>query len=385
MLHMHGDYIVPDNVPANEFLNLEGNKMSTSRKWSVEMHEYLLDFPDKVDELRYVLCSIAPETKDSEFTWKDYQTRVNSELVAILGNFVNRVMVLTEKYFEGKVPKATECPEVKAYVTAQRDKIADSLENFKFREALTEVMNIARYGNKLLTEKEPWKTYKENPEATGITLYDSLQIIGSIAILCEPFLPFTSKKLFGMLNIDTKNFEWADAGRQDILSVGHLLGKPELLYQKIEDEIIQKQIDKLHGASAAVAAIEVKPVQAVKESPKEITEAVAEKAEITYDDFTKMDLRVGTILTAEKVQKADKLLKLTVDLGYETRTVVSGIAEFFQPENIIGQQVSLVANLAPRKIRGIESKGMILMAEDEQGVLHFVQPKELTKNGSNIR
>jgi methionyl-tRNA synthetase len=385
MLHMHGDYIVPDNVPANEFLNLEGNKMSTSRKWSVEMHEYLLDFPDKVDELRYVLCSIAPETKDSEFTWKDYQTRVNSELVAILGNFVNRVMVLTDKYFEGKVPASGPCSELKEYITSQREKVSDALENFKFREALTEVMNVARYGNKLLTDKEPWKTFKENPEATGIVLYDSLQIIASLAILCEPFLPFTSRKLFGMLNLDAKTFSWADAGRQDLLPVGHLLGKAQLLYQKIEDDIIQKQIDKLHGAKAPEAITGDNNVVAKPVVSETAAATQAEKPEIVYDEFAKMDLRVGTILTAEKVQKADKLLKLTVDLGYEIRTVVSGIAEFFKPEDIIGQQVSLVANLAPRKIRGIESKGMILMAEDEVGVLHFVQPKELTKNGSNIR
>ena len=385
MLHMHGDYIVPDNVPANEFLNLEGNKMSTSRKWSVEMHEYLLDFPDKVDELRYVLCSIAPETKDSEFTWKDYQTRVNSEMVAILGNFVNRVLVLTEKYFEGKVPKASACDELKVYVTGQRDKIAESLEHFKFRDGLSEMMNIARHGNKLLTDKEPWKTYKENPEATGIVLYDCLQIIANLAILCEPFLPFTSRKLFGMLNLDAKSFAWEDAGRQDLLPVGHILGKPALLYQKIEDDLIQKQIDKLHGTLAPAAVVETKAVAVEPAQAPAVSEAIAERPEITYDDFSKLDLRVGTILTAEKVQKADKLLKLTVDIGYEIRTVVSGIAEFFKPEDITGQQVSLVANLAPRKIRGIESKGMILMAEDEMGVLHFVMPKELTKNGSNIR
>ena len=386
MLHMHGDYIVPDNVPANEFLNLEGHKMSTSRKWSVEMHEYLQDFPDKVDELRYVLCSIAPETKDSEFTWKDYQTRVNSELVAILGNFVNRVMVLTEKYFEGKVPKAVENAEVKIFVTAQRDKISEALENFKFREALTEVMNIARYGNKLLTDKEPWKTFKENPEATGAVLYDSLQIIAGLSIVCEPFLPFTSKKLFGMLNMDAKNFSWADIGRQDLLPMGHLLGKAELLYQKVEDETIQKQIEKLHGAkSPEPLKVENKVDAAPVKTEPEFRETEPEKPEITFDEFAKLDLRVGTVLTAEKVQKADKLLKLTVDLGFEIRTVVSGIAEFFKPEDIIGQQVSVVANLAPRKIRGIESKGMILLAEDEMGVLHFVLPKELTKNGSIIR
>ena len=386
MLHMHGDYIVPDNVPANEFLNLEGNKMSTSRKWSVEMHEYLQDFPDKVDELRFVLASIAPETKDSEFTWKDYQTRVNSELVAILGNFVNRVMVLTEKYYGGRVPKANESSELKFYMNEQSDKIADALENFKFREGLTELMNIARYGNKLLTDKEPWKTFKENPEATASVLYDCLQIIAGLTILSEPFLPFTSKKLFGMLNLIAKNFSWADAGKQDLLPHGHLLGKPELLYQKIEDDVIQAQIEKLHGLhNPGVPAAETKAVKQESAVDVKEVETATEKPEITYDDFTKLDLRVATILTAEKVQKADKLLKLTVDLGYEVRTVVSGIAAFFKPEDIVGLQVSLVANLAPRKIKGIESRGMILMAEDDAGVLHFVLPKELTKNGSTIR
>lgn len=379
MLHMHGDYIVPDNVPANEFLNLEGDKMSTSRRWSVEMHEYLQDFPGKADELRYVLCSIAPETKDSEFTWKDYQTRVNSELVGIFGNLVNRVLVLTEKNFENKVPNADECKDLKGFITTQRDKISDALENFRFREALQEVMNVARHGNQMLSDKEPWKTIKENREYTGITLYDGLQIIANLAILCRPFLPFTSQKLFEMLNLDGDNFNWFDAGRQNLLKPGHLLGKAELLYQKLENDVIEKQVQKLQATKTAAAAT------APKTATVETTETPAQKPEITYDDFSKLDLRVGTILTAEKVEKADKLLKLSIDLGYETRTVVSGIAEFFKPEEVIGQQVSMVANLAPRKIRGIESRGMILMAEDETGKLHFVSPKDLTKNGSTIR
>ncbi len=379
MLHMHGDYIVPDNVPANEFLNLEGDKMSTSRRWSVEMHEYLQDFPGKADELRYVLCSIAPETKDSEFTWKDYQTRVNSELVGIFGNLVNRVLVLTEKNFDNKVPNADECKDLKGFITTQRDKISDALENFRFREALQEVMNVARHGNQMLSDKEPWKTIKENREYTGITLYDGLQIIANLAILCRPFLPFTSQKLFEMLNLDGDNFNWFDAGRQNLLKPGHLLGKAELLYQKLENDVIEKQVQKLQATKTAAAAT------TPKTAAVETTETPAQKPEITYDDFSKLDLRVGTILTAEKVEKADKLLKLSIDLGYETRTVVSGIAEFFKPEEVIGQQVSLVANLAPRKIRGIESRGMILMAEDETGKLHFVSPKDLTKNGSTIR
>lgn len=379
MLHIHGDYIVPDNVPANEFLNLEGDKMSTSRRWSVEMHEYLEDFPGKADELRYVLCSIAPETADSEFTWKDYKTRVNSELVAIFGNLVNRVLVLTEQNFEGKVPKAGECDDLRKVITEQREKISAALENFQFREALTEMMNVARHGNKMLTEKEPWKTAKTDKEATAYTLYDGLQIVANLAILCRPFLPFTSDKLFAMLNLDPTNYSWADAGRQDLLKPGHQLGKAELLYQKLEDDIIQKQIDKLNANK--VAAVEKEPKK-VETKP---TNTEATKGEIVYDDFAKIDIRVGTILTAEKVEKADKLLKLTLDMGYETRTVVSGIAEHFKPEDIIGTQVSVVANLAPRKLRGIESKGMILMAEDEAGKLHFVSPKDLTNNGSIIK
>ncbi len=377
MLHMHGDYIVPDNVPANEFLNLEGDKMSTSRRWSVEMHEYLEEFPGKADELRYVLCSIAPETKDSEFTWKDYQTRVNSELVGIFGNLVNRIMVLTEKYFDNKVPDAGECGDLKKVITEQRNKVNTALEDFHFREALAEVMNVARHGNQMLSEKEPWKMIKQDKPATGIVLYDGLQIIANLAILCEPFLPFTSRKLFNMLNLDPKNFTWEDIGRQDLLRPGHILGKAELLYQKLEDEPILKQIAKLQATK--------QPAAETKTAKVETTDANAPKPEITYDDFSKLDLRVGTITAAEKVEKADKLLKLTVDLGFETRTVVSGIAAFFKPEEIIGQKVSLVANLAPRKLRGIESKGMILMAEDADGTLRFVMPKGDAPNGSTIR
>ena len=377
MLHMHGDYIVPDNVPANEFLNLEGDKMSTSRKWSVEMHEYLETFPDKIDELRYVLTSIAPETKDSEFLWKDYQTRVNSELVAILGNLVNRVLVLSEKYFENKVPQSGECSELKAFIIEQREKISEALEHFHFREALSEMMNVARHGNQMLSDKEPWKLIKTDEKATAIVLYDCLQIIANLGILCEPFLPFTSKKIFSLLNLDATNFKWSDIGRQDLLKPGHQLGKAELLYQKIEGDVIEKQIEKLQKTKVLSSK--------TKEEKTMEAEASTTKPEITYDDFSKIDLRVGTILTAEKVEKADKLLKLTIDLGFETRTVVSGIAEFFKPEEIIGLQVSVVANLAPRKLRGIESKGMILMTEDEEGKLQFVLPKNVTGNGSIIR
>jgi len=324
-----------------------------------------------------------PETKDSEFTWKDYQTRVNSELADILGNFVNRVLTFTQNNFDGKVPQADECSELKAFVTGQKDKISDSLENFRFREALAELMNIPRHGNKLFNDEAPWKTIKENKEKTVFTIYDCLQIVANVAILCEPFLPFTSKKIFDMLNLNARDFAWAGAGRQDLLKPGHQLGKPGLLFQKIEDEIIQKQIDKLNATRQPVTENKAQEKNKTKVEGKSETPAV--KTEITYDDFSKLDLRVGTILSAEKVEKADKLLKLSVDLGFEIRTVVSGIAEFFKPEEIVGMQVSVVANLAPRKLKGIESKGMILMAEDEEGKLRFVLPKELTKNGSIIK
>jgi methionyl-tRNA synthetase len=379
MLHMHGDYIVPDNVPANEFLNLEGDKMSTSRRWSVEMHEYLETFPDKVDELRYVLTSIAPETKDSEFTWKDYQARVNNELVAILGNLVNRVMVLTDKYFENKVPQAGECSDLKLFVEQQRDKIADAMEQFHFREALAEVMNLARHGNQMLSDKEPWKLIKTDPKQTGIVLYDCLQIIANLAIVCEPFLPFTSQKIFDLLNLNKNDYNWDSVGNQQLVKPGHQLGKAFLLYQKLEDEVIDAQIQKLQQTKER--SIKLTETKTMSEPTTNNADA---KSEITYDDFTKLDLRTGTVLAAEKVEKADKLLKLTVDLGFEVRTIVSGIAEHFKPQDLIGLQVSVVANLAPRKIRGIESKGMILLAESD-GKLHFVSPANAIANGSFIR
>lgn len=380
MLMEHGEFIVADNVPANEFLNLEGSKLSTSRGWAVWLHEYLRDFEGKQDELRYVLTAIAPETKDSEFTWKDYQTRVNSELVAILGNLVNRVLVLTEKFFDNKVPQGRDNPELTAFLAEQHRKVSDSLETFRFREALAEVMNVARYGNQLLSEKEPWKTIKTDKDLTAAILYDGLQIIANLAILCEPFLPFTSQKIFEMTQLDSNTLSWSDIGRTDLLPAGHSLSKAALLYQKIEDEPIAAQIAKLNTTKQATAA----PAPAEK-TGKKMEENNGPKAEITFDDFAKIDLRVGTILTAEKVEKADKLLKLTVDIGYETRTIVSGIAEHFKPEELVGQQVSVVANLAPRKLRGIESKGMILLAEDSTGKLIFAMPKNSTENGSIIR
>jgi methionyl-tRNA synthetase len=367
MLMEHGAFITADNVPANEFLNLEGDKISTSRNHAVWLHEYLEDFPGKQDELRYVLTSIAPETKDADFTWKDFQARVNNELVAILGNLVNRVMVLTEKYFQGKVPEATGCNDLEKFITEQHEKITKSLEEFRFREALGEIMNVARHGNQLLSEKEPWKLIKTDEKQTGIILYDCLQIIGNLGILMQPFLPNTSKKIFDMLQLNIEDFSWTDVGRQDLLTSGHQIGKATLLFQKIEDDIIEKQIAKL--IKEPVTAQEVK---AVLPLPKAEQEGV--KSETQYEDFAKIDLRVGKILSAEKIEKADKLLKLIVDLGFEQRTIVSGIAEHFKPEEIIGKQVTVVANLAPRKLRGIESKGMILMAENSEGKLQFVNP-----------
>ena len=385
MLMDHGEFILADNVPANEFLNLEGRKLSTSRNWAVWLHEYLEEFKGKQDELRYVLTSIAPETKDSEFTWKDYQTRVNSELVAILGNLVNRVLVLTDKYFDNQVPEARECKDLRAFTTDQKNKITEALENFRFREGLSELINIARHGNQTLSEKEPWRTIKDNREYTAATLYDCLQIIANLAILCEPFLPFTSRKIFDMLKLDPASLSWEDAGRQDLLKPGHRLGIASLLYQKIEDEQIEKQVEKLHSTDTKLTTTTKTPKVEKESTTTSQQSPVNSHPEIVFDDFAKIDLRIGTILTAEKVEKADKLLKLSVDLGFEVRTIVSGIAEHFKPEDLVGTQVSVVANLAPRKLRGIESKGMILLAEDAAGRLHFVSPKDLTENGSIIR
>ncbi len=377
MLKAEGSYILPDNVPANEFLNLEGNKLSTSRNWAIWLHEYMDEFPDKQDVMRYVLCTNMPETKDNDFTWKDFQSKNNSELVAILGNFVNRVMVLTEKHFESKVPLAGECSDLMDFMLKQKSAVATSLESYRFREAIQEVMNVVRHGNKLLTEKEPWKLIKTDKEATGIVLFDCLQIIANLVVLCEPFLPFTSQKLMLMLNLNPSILKWENIGKMNLLTPGHQLGTARLLFEKIEDEIIQKQIDQLHGNAAAIIA----PVT----SELKTVEAAAGKPAISYDDFAKLELRVGKILSAEKVQKADKLLQLKVDLGHdEVRTIVSGIAQFFQPENITGKKVTVVANLAPKKIRGIESHGMLLMAEDSAGRLSFVSPDEEAEVGSGI-
>jgi methionyl-tRNA synthetase len=377
ILHAHGDYIVPDNVPANEFLNLEGDKISTSRNWAVWLHEYLREFEGKQDVLRYVLCSNAPESKDNDFTWKDFQARNNNELVAILGNFVNRTMVLTHKYFAGKVPEADEFTNsdlnLLKEITQYPAKVASSLDSFRFREALSEVMNLARLGNKYLADTEPWKLYATDEKRVRTILNISLQICANLSIVMEPFLPFTAKKLADML--DLKGTRWNDATRSDLLLAGHQLNAAALLYEKIEDSTIEAQVQKLQDSKKAN--------EAAKATEQAVTPA---KPEITYDDFMKMDIRVGTIIEAERVPKADKLLKLTIDTGIDKRTVVSGIAQFYKPENIVGQKVSILVNLAPRKLKGIESQGMILMSENADGELSFVAPtKDNAENGGVIK
>lgn len=372
ILKAHGDFILPDNVPANEFLNLEGDKISTSRNWAVWLHEYLQDFPNRRDELRYVLTSIAPETKDSDFSWKDYQARVNNELADILGNFVNRVMVLTHKYFEGKVPASEFSPvdEVETATSQIFTRVPELIHNYELRQALFETLNLARSGNKFLADAQPWKLNLETQreEVAGIIAY-SIDIVARLSVAFSPFLPDTSARLRRMLNLP-EQFGWNDLMVAS-LPVGHQLGLPEILYKKIEDAEVEAQVAKLEASKAAHQTNEPthKPV----------------KDAISYDDFMKMDIRVGTILEAERVPKADKLLKLLVDTGVDKRTVVSGIAEHFAPENIIGQQVSLLMNLEPRKIRGIESQGMILMAEDSEGKLKFVQPNEAVNPGAEVR
>jgi methionyl-tRNA synthetase len=373
MLKAEGSYILPDNVPANEFLNLEGDKISTSRNWAVWLHEYLEDFPGKEDVLRYVLCANAPETKDNDFTWKDYQTRNNSELVAIYGNFVNRALVLTQKYYESVVPAIGELTdfdrETLAEIPVLRKKVEESIENFRFREALKEAMNIARLGNKYLADTEPWKVIKTDPERVKTIMNISLQIAANLAVVFEPFMPFTSEKLLKMLNLGKPG--WDMLGRADILAAGHTLGEPSLLFDKIEDDAIEKQLEKLANTKKA-NEIKATPVTPQREA-------------VSYDDFSKMDIRVGTILEAERVPKTDKLLKLTIDTGIDKRTVVSGIAGYFTPEQAIGKKVSMLVNLEPRKIRGIESHGMILMAQDADGRLEFVAPLTDVRNGSEVK
>ncbi|MEM6379473.1 MAG: methionine--tRNA ligase [Bacteroidota bacterium] len=369
MLKAEGSYVLPENVPANEFLNLEGNKLSTSKNWAVWLHEYLEEFPDKQDVLRYVLTANAPETKDNDFTWKDYQARNNNELVAIFGNFINRVVVLTHKYYNGVVPTPGQFSEVdeqtlkelKAYPAV----IASSIERYRFREASQELMNVARLGNKYLADEEPWKLIKTDEQRTQTVMYVALQIASALATLSEPFLPFTSEKLKQTLAISTNDQAtgWNDIVKKDVLlPAGHQIEKGGLLFSKVEDAEIQKQLDKLEATKKANQA--------------ENKEIEPQKDTATFEDFTKLDMRVGTIVEAEKMPKAKKLLVLKVDTGINTRTIVSGIAEHFAPEEIVGKKVTVLVNLAPRKLRGVESEGMILMTETPEGKLVFLNPDE---------
>lgn len=375
MLKAEGSYILPDNVPANEFLNLEGNKLSTSKNWAVWLHEYLEDFPGQQDVLRYTLTATAPETKDNDFTWKDFQARNNNELVAIFGNFINRVAVLTHKYYEGHVPQPSELKDIDTQtlneMKAYPDVIGSSIERYRFREAQGELMNLARLGNKYLADEEPWKTIKTDEERTKTVMYVALQIAAALAVLSEPFLPFTSKKLKTILDYDTENW-----GALKTLETGHQIGEAELLFSKIEDEQIQIQLVKLEATKASNKS---------EKQTEEKTKLMPQKETINFDDFTKLDMRVGTIIEAEKMPKADKLLVLKVDTGLDVRIVVSGIAESFTPEEIIGKQVTILINLAPRKLRGVESQGMILMTENAEGKLVFLNPDvEGVGNGMTI-
>ncbi|NWL00947.1 methionine--tRNA ligase [Flavobacterium collinsii] len=400
MLKAEGSYILPDNVPANEFLNLEGNKLSTSKNWAVWLHEYLEEFPDKQDVLRYALTSNAPETKDNDFTWKDFQARNNNELVAVFGNFINRVVVLTNKYYDGIIPAPNEFTEVDEQTLAELKAypavISSSVERYRFREALGELMNVARLGNKYLADEEPWKVMKDNPERVKTQMYVALQIAAALSVLAEPFLPFTAAKLSKILNLGNlkehfagfskflkekdrdakdifidKTLGWNDISENsDLLPAGHKIGEAELLFAKIEDEEIQKQIDKLEATKTANLA--------------ENKQAEPQKDLIQFEDFAKMDIRIGTILEAEKMPKANKLLVLKVDTGIDVRTIVSGIAESFSPEEIIGKRVSVLANLAPRALRGIESQGMILMTTNAEGKLVFVNPDADAPNGATV-
>jgi methionyl-tRNA synthetase len=376
MLMAEGSYILPENVPANEFLNLEGDKISTSRNWAVWLHEYLLEFKDKQDVLRYTLCANAPETKDNDFTWKDFQAKNNNELVAILGNFVNRTLVLTHKYYEGKVPVASEYTKNDILLLEEISKfpakISASIEQYRFREALSELMNLARLGNKYLADNEPWILIKTDAKRVQTIMNLSLQITANLTVLMEPFLPFTAAKLGAMLNLNS-DLRWKDATRTDLLLADHQINAASLLFDKVEDETITAQVQKL-ADSKKMNELEKK------------SEIEPAKAETSFDDFSKMDIRVGTILEAERVPKTDKLLKLLIDTGIDKRTVVSGIAGSYKPEDIIGQQVSILVNLAPRKIKGIESQGMILMAENNKGELSFVEPsKSDMNNGGAIK
>ena len=374
MLKAHGDYILPENVPANEFLNLEGDKISTSQNWAVWLHEYLDEFPGKEDVLRYVLCANAPETKDNDFTWKDFQSRNNSELVAVLGNFVNRALVLTKKYYDGVVPACGQMTDYDKATIDELQKIKASLERnietYHFREALKDAMAYARIGNKYLADTEPWKVVKTDPERVKTILNIALQITANTAIAIEPFMPFSAEKMLKMLAVE--KFGWEQLGSMELIAAGHTIGEAELLFEKIEDDVIQKQLDKLEASRRA--KLEAEAAQNVTE----------QKAEVSFDDFQKMDIRVSTILAAEKVAKTKKLLKLSIDTGIDKRTIVSGIAEYYTPEELVGRQVLVLANLAPREIKGIESRGMILMAEDALHRLVLVQPEDKTMAGAMI-
>ncbi len=375
MLMAEGSFILPENVPANEFLNLEGDKISTSRNWAVWLHEYLLEFKDKQDVLRYTLCANAPETKDNDFTWKDFQAKNNNELVAILGNFINRTLVLTHKYYDGKVPVAAEYTKSDILLLEEISKfpakIAASIEHYRFREALGELMNLARLGNKYLADNEPWILIKTDEKRVQTIMNLSLQISANLSVLMEPFLPFTSAKLGNMLNLNA-GFKWNDATRTDLLLAGHQISTAALLFEKVEDETIVAQVQKLANSKMM--------------NEVENTAIDPAKPETSFDDFSKMDIRIGTIIEAEKVPKTDKLLKLLIDTGIDKRTVVSGIAGSYKPEDIIGQQVSILVNLAPRKIKGIESQGMILMAENSKGELSFVAPTRADmENGGAVK
>ena len=381
MLKAEGSYILPTNVPANEFLNLEGNKLSTSKNWAVWLHEYLQDFPNQQDVLRYALTANAPETKDNDFTWKDFQARNNNELVAIFGNFINRVAVLTQKYYEGVIPAAGEFNDIDTetlrQITELTEKLEQSLERYRFREAQQELMNMARLGNKYLADEEPWKLIKTDPERVKTVMYVALQIATALTVASEPFLPFTSEKLKRMLQLGAITWENLKTNATELLKAGHRIGTAELLFEKIEDAAIEKQLQRLENTKLAN--------KQEAQSNTEVTVA-PQKELISYDDFAKMDIRIGTILEAEKMPKADKLLILKVDTGIDQRTIVSGIAQSFAPEEIIGKKVTVLVNLAPRKLRGVESQGMILMVENSEGKYTFINPDtEGIANGTEVK
>ncbi|WP_418915483.1 methionine--tRNA ligase [Alistipes indistinctus] len=374
MLRAHGGYILPENVPANEFLNLAGDKISTSRNWAVWLHEYLEEFPGKEDVLRYVLCANAPETKDNDFTWKDFQARNNNELVAVLGNFVNRALVLTQKYYGGAVPPAGELTaydrETVAEIPVIKKSLEENIENYRFREALKDAMNLARLGNKYLADSEPWKLVKTDPERVKTILNVALQITANIAVAIEPFMPFTAEKVLKLLQIGKPG--WDELGSTALLEAGHVIGTPELLFEKIEDSVIEAQLEKLAATKQANLAAEM---------GKEVT---PQKEVVSFDDFGKMDIRVVTIKEAEKIAKTKKLLKLTIDTGIDTRTIVSGIAEYYTPEELVGRQVLVLVNLEPRELKGVLSQGMILMGQDATGKLVLLSPTDKVGSGTIV-